>query len=1404
MKKLLISVFVVLPMQVIGQTNSENYIQSISYQKEYTEAQVAAGNIPNDDKIETITYYDGLGRPKQTVTLRAGGDREDLIIPVEYDHMGRQPKNYLPLPVSGNEGGFYVPTSGTIQDELISFYKTKFPDDFYPGSGSYPAGWDNPYSNKRFEASPASRLLEQGAPGKDWHIEVASDTDHTVKFEYHTNTANEVIYFSVDLSGSDPDLDSNGFYAANQLTKNVTKDENWVTADGVYGTSMEYTNKQGQMILKRISVYDSARAPDYYYHDTYYVYDDYGNLTFVLSPEGSEQIVDSSANLVTGYGTILDDLCYRYKYDYRNRLVEKKIPGKGKEYILYDALDRPILTQDANLRIGNDWLFTKYDDYGRVAYTGLFTNSGGKSMSQIESDLKAPTYVSEDRTGTAISIGGTTVYYTNFAYPTADLEVYTINYYDDYDVNMNNLSLPASVYGETVSNDTQGLPTVSWVKVLDTSDWILSFAGYDNRGRTIYTRSQNDYLDTDDILYMQLDFAGKLVKSNTTHKKDDLPILYVYDYFSYDHMGRLISHTQKLDNEPVQLIAENSYDDLGQLTRKYVGGETYIDGYTEITNADMTFDGELVKNTTTNAWDAGAKTKGEILEDGGVSYVISTDDRITQVGLVKTSNSGGWNSYDFGIYHSDQDTDSDNLKDVKLIKNGVLQSTVVAGYEEGVAFSIERVGTQIIFKKGGSQIGTAAIDTSGDTMIGKASLYHSTAQIEDFTLFGTILDKKLQDVDYTYNVRGWLTDINDVEGGGHGLDTDLFKFRINYNRLEGNASGDELYNGNIAQTLWKSVTDATDMKIRSYAYEYDDLNRVKTATGYKGSTLAAMTANNKHDVSGIDYDRNGNIQSLNRRGYDDNGSTHGEWDDLRYTYTSNSNQLKKVDDAAGSGATLKALGFNDGNTTGDDYEYDDNGNMTKDKNKGINTAITYNHLNFPKVILIDHGNDTGKIEYVYDATGVKLKKTFTEIIGGTPPAVVTEYAGSYKYTDGELQFFNHPEGYVKPVIEIERVKGSTNGVTTYSAFKYVFQYVDHLGNVRLSYADDNLDGAITPSSEIIEESNYYPFGLKHNGYNTNVTGIGNALAQQWKYNGIELNEDLSLNLYEMDLRQYDPAIARWIAIDPVTHHSQSTYTAFDNNPVFWPDPSGASTGFGAAGGFVSGRIMEEGVTYTEIDVGPLEGVGNISNGSIEINGGQSHTESTAESGNSECPDCDNKRLLMDFIQSAAIADGERQAEDLINKANNSTSELSFYDNQASISAPEVPIVGSDRLLFTSGNKNLRKYFSGGILDLNEYIFNLNYELMLEDGSIKTFNASAVIFIKPDTKDMNIASMSYPISGVGFDDQNIIRFFNNKGNRIAEIRFKNKQHLDQFSKKYFRTPKRKRRNEVISEYNKSKN
>src|SRR5690606_2641909 len=178
-------------------------------------------------------------------------------------------------------------------------------------------------------------------------------------------------------------------------------------------------------------------------------------------------------------------LGYQYRYDGRNRLVEKQLPGKGVEYIVYNKLDQPILTQDANQRANDEWLFTKYDAFGRVAYTGIYNNAGTRTAVQTSADNVSVQY--EEREATALNLGGGTVYYSNNAYPntaTDMIALLTVNYYDSY-VDTDGLSVPGTVKGEATASGIalKGLATVSKVRVLDTNDWITTITGYDVKGR---------------------------------------------------------------------------------------------------------------------------------------------------------------------------------------------------------------------------------------------------------------------------------------------------------------------------------------------------------------------------------------------------------------------------------------------------------------------------------------------------------------------------------------------------------------------------------------------------------------------------------------------------------------------------------------------------------------------------------------------------------------------------------------------------------------------------------------------------------------------------------------------------------------------------------------------------------
>ncbi len=1153
----------------------ENYIYTITPQESVTQK----GQLLSKKHLASVTYYDGLGRPKQTVAVGVTPSGKDLVSHVGYDAFGRQHRDYLPVPASGSKGSF----RDDAEAQTLSYY-------------NHPAfdNTQNPYTERIYEASPLNRVLEVGAPGNKWKANPDSDADRTIKTDYDANGWDDLVrWFEVGFEAGNtqkPVLRDKGVYPAGQLYKNTTKDENWrhYTYSQDSNKTETYTNKQGQVILKRAF---SNRA----WHDTYYVYDDYGNLTFVIPPEVqtyasvwqqgdykyvslrdydglfttpmndnarvygaaymnswnksvslyyssyyldnltpkngshfnlSELGVDLPSGQMNGYmgyrtaadgqwqwkhttaylfanrvsissmptepvtqiyfsfykviGELrndkpllkdqLESMMYHYRYDHRNRLVEKKIPGKEWEYIAYDTQDRPVLTADAEMRKANQALKTEYDAFDRVTKTGLVTGVYGGAHKYFKASINKPIAT-----------------------------LYTQNFYDRYSFDRQSLNLPSSAVTGTL---TQGLQTGNRKAVLSNlypervEGYITTLLGYDQKGRLIYSGTHNPATDVVTQQTHTLDFVGRTLKTTTVETKNGNTLTKVDD-FAYDHAGRLIDHDLTLNGQQEDLV-HNTYDELGQLAQKTVGGG-------------------------------------------------------------------------------------------------------------------------------------------------------------------------LQTIDYDYNIRGWLRHINNPDA----LGDDLFGFELDYGWL---------YNGNIQNTYWKTANDGIK---RRYYYYYDGLNRLNSATHYApGSYWGSYR-------TWYTYDRNGNIKRLNRRGAQNVGI-----DNLTYAY--NGNQLLAVTD----NLRIKD-GFNDGNTNGFDYIYDANGNLTQDKNKGI--TMRYNHLNLPT--LISQGAHYRGLRYIYDATGVKHKKVYA---GQHVPQQTTEYTPTAVYKNNALEMVFTPEGYAQP---------KTNG------FDFVYQYKDHLGNNRLSYADSNGNGKIdTPhnngttlweetfedkskangdwdgsgnswgwpitdiesnkahsgtksgmlqnttsshviaahsnewpavnnskpalyrysgwvyidsntsyasiyffmkeegenayytkfdcvhtntkekwmylekvvtvpenikslnlrldvvgtngskgwwddlkieqldmsQNEIVSETNYYPFGLAHKGYNEVQTSTNKG--EDYKFNGKEINDEFDLGWYDFGARPYMPDINRTPTIDPLaedpTQIDKSPYAMFWNNPISNIDPTG--------------------------------------------------------------------------------------------------------------------------------------------------------------------------------------------------------------------------------------------------------
>ena len=355
------------------------------------------------------------------------------------------------------------------------------------------------------------------------------------------------------------------------------------------------------------------------------------------------------------------------------------------------------------------------------------------------------------------------------------------------------------------------------------------------------------------------------------------------------------------------------------------------------------------------------------------------------------------------------------------------------------------------------------------------------------------LDNGIYATGYAYNIRNWLTGI---EGG---------KFSQSLHYTDG--LGVPCYNGNISSMTWKSGAGATP---RGYKFSYDRLGRLTDAEYGEGPSLSVNTNRFNEQVTG--YDKMGNILGLKRYGQT-SATGYDVIDDLSLSYAGN--RLKKVADRSGTSAFNNGFEFKDGIDLSTEYEYDENGNLTKDLNKNI-TAIQYNCLNLPSRVMFANGNS---ISYLYDAAGRKLRTV--HVLEGD--SVTTDYCGNVVYENGVPQILLTEVGYVS----------LTDG-------QYHYYLKDHQGNNRVVVAEEGT---------IEEVNHYYPFG-----------GVFSSTgdAQPYKYNGKELDRKGGLDWYDYGARMYDAVLGRWHAVDPMSekYYGVSPYLYCANNPILLVDPNG--------------------------------------------------------------------------------------------------------------------------------------------------------------------------------------------------------------------------------------------------------
>ncbi len=102
---MLLSVFCFPLTYVWSQSTDQNYIVITIPSLPLTDPTA----LTDANSNSTIQYFDGLGRPMETVQKAITPSGKDLVSLIEYDGLGRDYKHWSPVPTTGNTGAYVSP-----------------------------------------------------------------------------------------------------------------------------------------------------------------------------------------------------------------------------------------------------------------------------------------------------------------------------------------------------------------------------------------------------------------------------------------------------------------------------------------------------------------------------------------------------------------------------------------------------------------------------------------------------------------------------------------------------------------------------------------------------------------------------------------------------------------------------------------------------------------------------------------------------------------------------------------------------------------------------------------------------------------------------------------------------------------------------------------------------------------------------------------------------------------------------------------------------------------------------------------------------------------------------------------------------------------------------------------------
>lgn len=576
-------------MPVYTSVNWENlhYVREIAILKpgvkswyEADDFTLAIGN-----KFQSTKYLDEWGRVIQTnekLTHTSGQGsktkRFDLIGVASYDNIVREEKSYLPYPasVSASSAGFYRSSAFSEQNSTLN-------TAFQESAGS------PTWALKSFEKSPLGRVSTIKRPGG---VLNASPTYTGSSVFYDYNTVNEVLIWKCNYGDLTTDYPiSSAYYAAGTLSKVKAVNEKGAI-------SISYSDNSGNIILQKVQVDASASNNETGtagWQITYYVYNDFNQLRFIITPKAFELMASQGSYDLTTKAALVNDLCFYYNYDSRGRKYVEHEPGAGINYRLYDIRNRPVLVQTQKLRDMGLWQFILYDELDRQKATGLATYTNPVSG---QSDLVSLSNALANLALLNVSINlftganeNVTVYNPVLGVPQSlpgfsNIVANAVNYYDGYEVDaalfVPNNSFPAAnipnIRPFAASLRIKSFATGQKVRIIDNDgnssndQFVRTTQFYDEFGAIIQSNKEvfkeNGNI-TREIISTRLDWMGKVASTVVNYQVPGT----VYSNFlmatsyDYDFRHRVLKIYKHFGGNS-KTIVEYTYNQYGQIETK--------------------------------------------------------------------------------------------------------------------------------------------------------------------------------------------------------------------------------------------------------------------------------------------------------------------------------------------------------------------------------------------------------------------------------------------------------------------------------------------------------------------------------------------------------------------------------------------------------------------------------------------------------------------------------------------------------------------------------------------------------------------------------------------------------------------------------------------------------------------